>query len=102
PAPPSASSEADDDSDNDVRDSLPPQAFARVMPAARRAAAEEDVDLSRVTPSGPGGRILKEDVMRQKEPAGRAARAPAAVVPHTPDPRGEEVVNMTPMRRTIA
>ena len=101
-APPSASSEADDDSDNDVRDSLPPQAFARVMPAARRAAAEEDVDLSRVTPSGPGGRILKEDVMRQKEPAGRAARAPAPVVPHTPDPRGEEVVNMTPMRRTIA
>ena len=101
-APSSASSEADDDSDNDVRDSLPPQAFARVMPAARRAAAEEDVDLSRVTPSGPGGRILKEDVMRQKEPAGRAARAPAPVVPHTPDPRGEEVVNMTPMRRTIA
>lgn len=101
-ASPSASSEADDDSDNDVRDSLPPQAFARVMPAARRAAAEEDVDLSRVTPSGPGGRILKEDVMRQKEPAGRAARAPAPVVPHTPDPRGEEVVNMTPMRRTIA
>jgi len=101
-APSSASSEADDDSDNDVRDSLPPQAFARVMPAARRAAAEEDVDLSRVTPSGPGGRILKEDVTRQKEPAGRAARAPAPVVPHTPDPRGEEVVNMTPMRRTIA
>lgn len=90
-----------------VRDSLPPEAFARVMPAARRAAAEEGVDLSQVTPTGPGGRVLKEDVQRAKA-APRAAPAAAPSfglppsVPHTADPRGEEVVNMTPMRRKIA
>ncbi len=97
----------------DVRDSLPPQAFARVMPAARRAAAEEGVDLAQVTPTGPGGRVLKEDVLRAKDAGSSGGRAPAPAssaplpglapaTPHTADPRGEEVVNMTPMRRKIA
>jgi len=86
-----------------VRDSIPPQGFARVMPAARRAAADAGIDPATVTPSGPGGRVLKEDVQRQaalKAPRAPAIAAPAA--PHSPDERGEEVVNMTPMRRKIA
>jgi 2-oxoglutarate dehydrogenase E2 component (dihydrolipoamide succinyltransferase) len=86
-----------------VRDSLPPEAFARVMPAARRAAAEAGVNPADVAPSGPGGRVLKEDVQRHVE-----TRAPLPSpglppgVPHEVDPRGEEIVNMTPMRRKIA
>ena len=107
-APPPPQPSEPDASGGDVRDSLPPQAFARVMPAARRVAAEEGIDLSQVSPTGPGGRILKEDVLRHKESAGgtqTAAPAPAGLPPATPhsaDPRGEEVVNMTPMRRKIA
>jgi len=91
-----------------VRDSIPPQGFARVMPAARRAAADAGIDPSTVTPSGPGGRVLKEDVQRQvalkapKVPAAPSATALGAPTPRTADERGEEVVNMTPMRRKIA
>src|SRR5690606_23159905 len=79
--------------------------FARVMPAARRVAAEAGVNPAEVSPSGPGSRVLKEDVQRHLESrsAPQQAKAPGLpTVPHTPDPRGEEVVNMTPMRRKIA
>ncbi len=95
-----------------VRDSLPPEAFARVMPSARRVAEEAGISVAHVKPTGPGGRTLKEDVQRHlaappslsPNPTGFAP-APGGLAPataHTPDPRGEEVVNMTPMRRKIA
>src|SRR5690606_37812991 len=89
-----------------VRDSLPPEAFARVMPSARRVAADSDIDVNQVPPTGPGGRVLKEDVQRAAaRPQAASASAPRALAPaapHTADPRGEEVVKMTPMRRKIA
>lgn len=88
-----------------MRDSMPPQGFARVMPAARRAAADAGIDPAAVTPSGPGGRVLKEDVQREiSAKAAKAAPASTLGAPasRTPDERGEEVVNMTPMRRRIA
>lgn len=87
---------------------LPPEAFARVMPAARRAAAEAGVDPAVVPPTGPGGRVLKEDVQRHvTAPTAVRVEAPPAgqlppAVPREADPRGEEVVNMTPMRKKIA
>lgn len=95
----------------EVRGSMPPQGFARVMPAARRALAEAHLEPSQVTPTGPGGRLLKEDVQNhvtgQTAPAPQAAppapapqAAPAA--PRIADERGEEVVAMSPMRRKIA
>src|SRR3954451_5274908 len=46
----------------------------RVSPVARRVAAAEGIDLSNVHGSGPGGRILKADVLGSN---GRAAPAPA-------------------------
>ncbi len=118
PPTPEAAAPADSaqESPASVRDSLPPEAFARVMPAARRAAVEAGVDLRAVAPSGPGGRVLKEDVERhvaaqKKEakadaPRPRQAAAPSGKLPEVrervADERGEEVVNMTPMRRKIA
>jgi 2-oxoglutarate dehydrogenase E2 component (dihydrolipoamide succinyltransferase) len=80
----------------------------RVMPAAQRVLAERGLRPEEVTPSGPGGRLLKEDVLRhvgrgpnggEKEQA--QAKAPAM----TPEPHSqeeEEAVKMSPMRRRIA
>ncbi len=91
----------------------------RAGPAARKLAEEYGVDLSRVQGTGPGGRILKEDILRhteadsipvrRAEPAAAAqvakpeAKAPATVPTSVPaGPREEKTVPMTPIRRTIA
>ena len=71
-----------------------------VMPAAARALATGGVDPASVTPTGPGGRMLKEDVQRAAS-APKPAAAPAAPRP-TGGAREEEVVPMTPLRRRIA
>ena len=70
----------------------------RVMPAARRLLDEQGISADAVTPSGPGGRILKEDVVAH------AAAAKPAAVPHAPgpSPREEELVPMSLLRRKIA
>ncbi len=39
----------------------------KIMPAAARVMAEEDLSADDVTPTGPGGRILKEDAVRAAE-----------------------------------
>jgi 2-oxoglutarate dehydrogenase E2 component (dihydrolipoamide succinyltransferase) len=80
---------------------------ARVMPSARRALRERGLDPSQVVPTGPGGRLLKEDVLRHDlQPSGasprRAEGAPPPVSTTPVAERGEEVVPMTPMRRRIA
>ena len=66
----------------------------RVMPAARRALTEKGIDPSQVAPSGPGGRILKEDVDRATP--GRSGAVVSA------DGRQREVVPMTLIRKKIA
>jgi 2-oxoglutarate dehydrogenase E2 component (dihydrolipoamide succinyltransferase) len=98
----------------------------RVMPAAQRLLDEHGLDARAVEATGPGGRLLKEDVQRyadsrggrtsgqtgdqaggpesdqadEKKPAARPA-APAAA-PAPGGDREEEVVPMSPLRRTIA
>ena len=99
--PPSESEQAPDSNGapgGDVRASLPPEAFARVMPSARRALKEKGLRAEDVEPSGPGGRLLKEDVLAH------VPKAPAQppVVLREAGPREEEIVAMSPMRRTIA
>jgi len=64
-----------------------------VMPAARRVIEEAGLDAAAITGTGPGGRVLKEDAVR-------AAVAPAAT--SNGSSNGQEVVRMSPMRRTIA
>jgi 2-oxoglutarate dehydrogenase E2 component (dihydrolipoamide succinyltransferase) len=73
-------------------------ATPRVMPAAARAAAEAKVEVQTVKPTGPGGRILKEDVMAAVPASKPVAAAPAIQVAG----RAEEVVPMTLLRRKIA
>ncbi|MCC6901215.1 MAG: 2-oxoglutarate dehydrogenase complex dihydrolipoyllysine-residue succinyltransferase [Polyangiaceae bacterium] len=102
-------------------ESVPPEGFARVMPAARRALAESGLDPTDVIPTGPGGRLLKEDVLRARASEPPPPPAPEPPAPPAPPPplappaaplapsavasggaREEEVVAMTPMRRRIA
>jgi 2-oxoglutarate dehydrogenase E2 component (dihydrolipoamide succinyltransferase) len=87
------------------RDSRPPAGFARVMPSARRAMRERGLTPDEVVPTGPGGRVLKEDVLRHESARPAGARAPELAI--EPDRsvlagRHEEVVPMTPLRRRIA
>ncbi|MDH3285665.1 MAG: 2-oxoglutarate dehydrogenase complex dihydrolipoyllysine-residue succinyltransferase [Acidobacteriota bacterium] len=76
----------------------------RVMPAARRVLAQHGLAADDVEGTGPGGRVLKEDAVRQAEQ--RTSAAPAIDVPAVPGPlpadREEEVVPMSRMRRRIA
>lgn len=80
----------------------------RVMPAARRLLDERGLRPQDITPTGPGNRLLKEDVLRHIEmakaepsaatqPSPRPAQAPAA-----PSGEREEIVPMSPLRRRIA
>jgi pyruvate dehydrogenase E2 component (dihydrolipoamide acetyltransferase) len=53
----------------------------RAAPVVRRMAGELGVDLATVAGSGPGGRVMKEDVQRAAEVrSGKAAQAPELVV----------------------
>ena len=68
-----------------------------VVPAARRLARENDIDLSTVTGSGPQGRILIVDV--EAAIAARSAPAPAA---GAPAPSTDGVVPLTGIRGAVA
>src|SRR5262249_15054384 len=96
PAPSDSASKA-----RDVRDTMPPQGFARVMPSARRALKERGLRAEDIEPSGPGGRLLKEDVERARVPVPAADMRVRAPQPAELD-RIEEVVPMSPFRRRIA
>lgn len=80
----------------------------RVMPAAERLLAKHDMAVESVTATGPGGRILKEDVLRaieersEKEKKEKKATEPAPESDEGKAAAGERRVPMTPIRRTIA
>jgi len=93
----------------------------RVMPSAARELAQNGLSAADVTPTGPGGRILKEDAQRAAAQKVEAAPAPVpappapapskaiapskpAAVPGVAPIAGEfeEVQRLTPLRRKIA
>lgn len=83
----------------------------KASPLARRLAEEHGVDLAAITGTGPGGRIIKEDVdeylaRRDAAPAAAPAEAPAAAPAAAPAPPaaplpGEDVA-LSRMQATIA
>ncbi len=66
-----------DGPDASSRSSSPGRRPVPASPATRRVAREKGVDLSRVVPSGPQGRVTTADVLRYTS-AGPAPAAPAA------------------------
>jgi 2-oxoglutarate dehydrogenase E2 component (dihydrolipoamide succinyltransferase) len=71
----------------------------RVMPAARRELAERGLEAEEVEATGPGGRLLKEDVVRHVERRREEARSQPS---QGAAAREEEVVPMSLLRRRIA
>ena len=74
----------------------------RYSPAVQMVASELKVDLARVTGTGLGGRVTKKDV---QDFASRARAAPAAApvpAPPTQPSEGDQVVQLTRVRRLIA
>jgi 2-oxoglutarate dehydrogenase E2 component (dihydrolipoamide succinyltransferase) len=63
-----------------------PEPEARVMPAAQRLLAEQNLSPQDVQASGPGGRVLKEDVMRHSEGTAQNGQAQAATKEGTVEP----------------
>jgi 2-oxoglutarate dehydrogenase E2 component (dihydrolipoamide succinyltransferase) len=84
----------------------------RIMPAALVALEEQGLKPQDVHGTGPGGRILKEDVLRHAEQARKETAAAPAGAPPSPAPPSlpaapalaglEEVVPMSRLRRTVA
>jgi pyruvate dehydrogenase E2 component (dihydrolipoamide acetyltransferase) len=85
----------------------------KASPLAKRIAAEQGVDLATINGTGPGGRIVREDVEAAAGGASaNAASAPAAVPTAAPAPTApaaipdfgipHEAVKLSNMRKTIA
>ncbi len=95
-----------------VGEAQPPSASAssapRVMPSAERLMEQKGIVASQLEGTGPGGRILKEDVERAldssgTEPEPHGGAEPATSLPATTSAeRIEERVKMTPIRKRIA
>lgn len=85
-------------------------AGAPIMPAAQRLLAQSGLPADRVPGTGPGGRVLKEDVERAVAAKARDAATGAAGGPAEPAPaarplagaREERTRPMSPIRRRIA
>jgi len=75
---------------------------ARSTPRVRKLAAELGIDLAHVAGSGPGGRIVEDDVRAAAQPVGAGLKpARASTVAGAPG-ADEESVALTGIRRTIA
>lgn len=84
-----------------------------MSPAVRKLVDENDLDPSKIKPTGKDGRLVKEDVQKAIEagnakrsysaapPAGGAA-APSGPLPPRPEDPREERVKMTRLRQAIA
>jgi pyruvate dehydrogenase E2 component (dihydrolipoamide acetyltransferase) len=75
-------------------------------PVARRMAREFGLDIAQLQGTGPGGRIMKEDIQRAHDQRGKAPAVPAYVAPKpaTPARVGERTSfeELSQLRKTVA
>jgi pyruvate dehydrogenase E2 component (dihydrolipoamide acetyltransferase) len=69
----------------------------KASPLARKTATQMSVDLARIEGSGPGGRIIQEDVFTAAK-AKASGPVPMRTIPETES----ELIPLSPMRRVIA
>ena len=69
----------------------------KASPLARKTATQMSVDLARIEGSGPGGRIIQEDVFTAAK-----AKASGPVPVRTTPETESELIPLSPMRRVIA
>ena len=81
-----------------------PQGRVRISPLAKKLAAEKGIDPSRIKGSGPGGRIVREDVLAaEKAPPAAAPKALGGTSTFAKGPVQEDkVVPVSTMRGVIA
>jgi pyruvate dehydrogenase E2 component (dihydrolipoamide acetyltransferase) len=91
PAPAAASAAA-------AAPAAPAGGRVKASPLARKVAREYGIDLAAVAGTGPGGRVLRQDVEKAKA---SGIQKPAAAAPAAPAAE-EKLVPFTGMRRTIA
>ncbi len=75
----------------------------RSSPVVRRLAAEHGVDISEISGTGTGGRVTKKDIESYIEEREAAPEAPPEPAPErAPVYEGDQIVELTPIRRAIA
>lgn len=90
-----------------------PSASLKSSPLARKLASELGIDIRRIPGSGPGGRVIKRDVLRFQEMAGQAEpqrmefirvepQMERAPIPASAPPALEREIPVSGMRATIA
>lgn len=100
---------------NGAQASTTPEGRIKASPLARRIADDKGIDLAQVAGTGPGGRIVKEDVEGFTPGAAPAAEKPSAPqaapaaslgqrATYGPLPQGDdvEIIEISKMRRIIA
>ena len=70
-----------------------PEGEVRASPIARRLARERGIDLGRITGTGPGGRVVEQDVLNYRDTPSPQAQEPEAT---------DQRVDLSRMRQTIA
>lgn len=82
-----------------VGEAAPESARIKASPLAKKVARSYELDLRAIKGTGPGGRIVRQDVEKAYEQKDRAAETVSASIEEGPT---QELVGFTGMRRAIA
>jgi pyruvate dehydrogenase E2 component (dihydrolipoamide acetyltransferase) len=91
-----ASDEGEDEAESDGKAKK-----AIATPVARALATELNVDINQVKGTGPGGRVMKEDIRKFSESSSYSGSSKSTSTPEEQKDR-VEVVDMSQLRKTIA